>query len=157
MDAGTRAKDLFPQYFCAETVLQALAEKLGVESEVIPKVASGFCSGMSRTGGHCGAVTGAVMGLGLVFGRGHPEDSDESRASIIACYERIQDFMDRFTQRFGALTCVELTGCDLATPEGVEKFKQEGVIERCSVFVGEAARMAAEVMDKEGKGVETLP
>src|SRR5512136_2225690 len=64
-------------YFCAESVLQAIAEDLGIQSELIPKIASGFCSGIARTGGMCGAVSGAIMGINLAAGRSSPSESIE--------------------------------------------------------------------------------
>jgi hypothetical protein len=37
-------------YYCAESVLLAVSEAKGIQSDLIPKIASGFCSGMARTG-----------------------------------------------------------------------------------------------------------
>jgi len=60
-------------YLCSEAVLLALAESMGVESELIPRIATGFAAGVARTGNLCGALSGAVMGLGLRYGRDAPE------------------------------------------------------------------------------------
>jgi dihydrofolate reductase len=37
-------------------VLLAIAESQGIQPDLIPRIATGFCSGISRTGGMCGAV-----------------------------------------------------------------------------------------------------
>ena len=36
-------------YFCAESVLLAVSEHYGIKSSFIPGIATGFCSGTSRT------------------------------------------------------------------------------------------------------------
>lgn len=150
MDVGVRAEELFATgHFCAEAVLQALAEKLGMQSDIIPQIASGFCSGMSRSSETCGAATGAVMGLGLAFGRKQPNKSDQSREEMQACYSFSQEFLDQFTKAFGSANCLELTGCDFSTPEGQLRFKKVKGIEKCAVYVREAANMAAAIMDEE--------
>ena len=47
-----RSRELFDSgYYCAESVLLAIAENQGIQSDLIPKIATGFCSGISRTCG----------------------------------------------------------------------------------------------------------
>ena len=46
--------------FCAESVLLAISESMGQKSDLIPKIATGLCGGVSRTCGICGAVSGGV-------------------------------------------------------------------------------------------------
>jgi hypothetical protein len=57
----------------------ALAECMGVESGLIAKIATTFGAGMSREGEVCGALSGAVMGLGLRYGRNVPGFTQEGR------------------------------------------------------------------------------
>ena len=41
-----RSEELFQSgWYCAESVLLAIAEAHGIESEIIPKIATAFCSG----------------------------------------------------------------------------------------------------------------
>jgi len=121
-------------------VLLALAEQQGIRSGVIPAIATGLGGGISRSGNLCGAVSGAVIGLGLAFGRHTPQDSRDP------AYTAVQSFLARFEQRFGSLTCLGLTGCHLGTPEGWEKFQQIRDTIDCPGFVSEAARIAAELI-----------
>lgn len=121
-------------------MLLALAEQQGIRSDVIPKIATAFCGGISRTGNLCGAVSGGVMGISLAFGRNTP---DESRDEAFAA---AQSFLEAFEKRFGSLTCLGLTGCHLGTPEGRERFHAEGRGSECRSYVKEAARMAGELM-----------
>ena len=52
-------------YNCAQSVLVPFAERAGLSSEHAFAVAQGFGSGM-QTGSVCGAVTGAIMALGVM-------------------------------------------------------------------------------------------
>jgi C_GCAxxG_C_C family probable redox protein len=127
--------------FCAESVALALARRQGIETPLLPAMASGFCGGMGHTAGTCGAVTGAVMGLGLAFGRKGPRESTEP------VYRAVASLVRRFTEEFGATGCCELIGCDLATPEGQRRFREAGLHRRCEVFTRRAAELAGELID----------
>ena len=129
-------------------MLLALAEQQGIRSDVIPGIATGFCGGISRTGNLCGAVSDGVMGLGVAFGRRTPQDSRDP------AYTAVQTFLARFAARFGSLTCLELTGCHLGTPEGQANFQQNRATIDCPGFVTEAARIAWELI-QAGSGKDT--
>ncbi|MBE5996929.1 MAG: C_GCAxxG_C_C family protein [Lachnospiraceae bacterium] len=51
-------------YNCAQSVLVPFADVLGTDGEILYRVGANFGSGM-RVGSVCGAVTGALMVLGL--------------------------------------------------------------------------------------------
>ena len=51
-------------YNCAQSVLIPFAEEAGLEEETAYRVAANFGSGM-KMGATCGAITGALMALGL--------------------------------------------------------------------------------------------
>jgi C_GCAxxG_C_C family probable redox protein len=122
--------------YCAETVLLAVAESEGIQSDLIPKIATGFCGGFSRTCGTCGAVNGGVMAIGLCSGRTSPTDS------VIPTYSMTQKLLEEFRARFGSINCKELTGCDLGSEEGQEFFKTNNVKQKCRVYTQEATRIA---------------
>jgi C_GCAxxG_C_C family probable redox protein len=109
--APQRSLELFKSgFFCAESVLLAIAESQGIQSDLIPRIATGFCSGISRTGGMCGAVSGGIMGIGLVVGRDSPAESLEP------AYALTQKLISRFEGQYGSVNCRQLIGCDLSTP-----------------------------------------
>ena len=91
-------------YYCAESVLMAVCDHHGIQSRWIPKIATGFCSGMARTGGMCGAYTGAVMAVNLFTGRETPTDSLEKN------YRAVTHLEELFKARFGSTACPELIG-----------------------------------------------
>ncbi len=131
-----RSQELFEMgYYCAESVLLAIAESKGFQSDMIPRIATGFCSGISRTGGMCGAVSGTIMGINLVAGRSSPAGSVE------LCYSLTQQLINRFEKQHGSINCRQLIGCDLATEEGQQTFKENNLLERCQQYVGDATSM----------------
>jgi C_GCAxxG_C_C family probable redox protein len=120
--------------------LLAVAEHKNFKSEVIPRIASGFCGGLAHTGGMCGAVSGGIMAIGLSQGRDVPINSNEK------CYEIVQEFMKAFSTRFGEVNCQKLTGVLVGTPEGKAIFKEKGQIKQCTEYVGEAVRLVLELV-----------
>lgn len=138
-----RAGELFESgLYCAESVLKAMAEAYGLETQAIPRIATGLCGGVSRTCGTCGAVNGAILGLGLLLGRNSPDDSVES------CYASVRQFLEAFENRFGSINCKELTGCDLGTEDGQKSFADHNMNERCGGFTEQAAGLAVMVAGK---------
>ncbi len=119
----------------------AVAGYLEVDAEWIPRIATGLCGGVSRSSQLCGAVSGGVMGLGLELGRDHPEESVEP------CYAAARQLQKRFHERFGALCCGELTGCDLATDEGQRRFKETDQRDRCKAYTEGATAIVLELLD----------
>ncbi len=142
-DAIRRGRELFESgFFCAESVLMAIAEGRGIRSELVPRIATGLCSGLARTGGLCGAIGGAILALGTVAGR---DSSDESVGPV---YELVREVLDRFEAEFGSTTCFGLTGCDLGTDEGQRTFRERRQHEVCTGYVGAATRLALEALER---------
>ena len=136
-----RSSELFDQGLCcSESVLQAVAESRGIQSEWIPKIATGLCGGISRSGNICGAVSGGVLAIGLCFGRSQPGQSPEETG------RRVRAFLAKCEQRFGSTNCEKLIGCRLDTPEGQEFFKKHNLREKCAGFTREAAQLASGVL-----------
>ena len=85
--AANRSRELFESgLYCAESVLLSITEAKGIESPLIPRIATGFCSGISRSFNLCGAVSGAIMAISIFMGRDTPEESVEPcYSSMILC------------------------------------------------------------------------
>ena len=126
--------------YCAESVVLALARAQGIESDLLPKVATAFCGGMARTCGTCGALTGAIMGVSLALGR------SEASQSVQPSYAATQRLIREFEQEFGARDCHVLLGCDLNTPEGQAMFRENRLSEHCAKYTGKAAEIAARII-----------
>jgi C_GCAxxG_C_C family probable redox protein len=120
-----------------------VTESKGIQSDIIPKIATGFCGGVSRTCGMCGAVSGAIMALNIFYGRNRPnEPTDEN-------YIAVRKLLDNFEKRFRSSNCKELTGCDLGTKEGHDTFiSSQKLIEQCKEYVEEATIMAMSIIEE---------
>ena len=90
---------------CAQSVLGALVEYTGLDEKTALAVSAGFGGGV-RSGEICGAVSGAVMALGLAFPHTDGEDEQASRkiAGLIRAYT------STCMEAFGALCCRDLRG-----------------------------------------------
>ena len=138
-----RSGELFEQGLCcAESVLQAVAESRDIRSDLIPRIATGLCAGISRTGGICGAVSGGVLAISLVTGRSSPSDPREENLRLVRA------FLKECEVKFGSTNCERLMGCRLDTAEGQRFFKEHNLREKCAGFTCEAARIAARLLEE---------
>lgn len=141
-DPGSNSQDLFDAgFYCAEASLMAVAKHHGIESPLIPAIATGFCSGLSRTSGMCGALTGGILGLNLVYGR------ERERESVEQNYAAVQRLVSEFGAACGSTKCSELLGCDLGTAEGLQSFRANRLHERCREYTAMATRIAVSLSD----------
>lgn len=109
-DHSKLAGELFAQgYNCAQSVLLAFEDITGLDRETAARVASSFGGGIGGSGEVCGALTGALMALGLVVGNTDPAD----KAAKEFHRRRSFDFAVLFEAEQGSLRCWEL----LALPE----------------------------------------
>jgi C_GCAxxG_C_C family probable redox protein len=130
-------------FSCSQAILTAWAEEVGMERETALRAASAFGGGMASLGEVCGAVTGALMVIGLKHGQTQAKDKETKDRN----YDRVRDFTSRFRSRNGSLLCRELLGCDLTTPEGREMAKQKGLFtDRCPCFVRAAAEILEDIL-----------
>ncbi len=114
MSKGERAAELFKSGFnCAQSVLGAFCEDYDMKTETALKIACGLGSG-ARSGELCGAVSGAVLVIGLKYG------SDDAHSKVL-CATKTEEFMQAFKEKNKHIVCRELLGCDITTPEGKDK------------------------------------
>lgn len=128
---------------CSQAIVSTWGGEFGLERETALRAAAGFGGGMGGLGEVCGAVTGALIVIGLKHGRTEAKDKEtkEKNSSMVRA------FAGRFRSRNGSLLCRELLGCDLTTPEGAEAARQKGLFaERCPRFVRDAAEILEDVL-----------
>ena len=114
MSKAEEAKKQFEKGFlCAPAVLSTYSEQLGLEKAAALKIACGFGGVIGRMGRTCGAVTGAVMVIGLKHGQVNLAD-EESRQRT---HKLAKEFIDRFTTLHGSIECRELIGYDLSNSD----------------------------------------
>jgi len=129
---------------CAQAVFAALAPRFGLDGGTAARTACAFGGGMARSGGACGAVTGALMAIGLARG-GRPSERDAKEAA----YGAAREFMRRFGERNGAVACRDLLGCEIGTPEGYERAKRAGSFDTlCPKLVRDAVEILEELLSE---------
>ena len=102
---GQLAKDYFLKgYTCAQAVLCAFGDLTGLEEQTALALASSFGGGMGRMRLVCGALTGAFIALGLLYGDYQPGDNEGKAAH----YERVREIGKEFEKRNGSMICAEI-------------------------------------------------
>jgi len=129
---------------CAQAVLGVFCAELKLDRATAMKLASGFGAGMARRQEVCGAVSGAIMAIGLKHGQARKED----KAAKEEAYRLSREMMDRFQAEFGSCLCRELLpGIDLTTETGHQRYKTEGWSEKvCRPCVHFAVRTLEEIL-----------
>ncbi|MHB9075029.1 MAG: C-GCAxxG-C-C family protein [Desulfobaccales bacterium] len=124
---------------CSQAVLETYAPGLGMPPLMARRVATAMAGGMGA-GSECGAVTGALMVIGLKYGKTADQDPQADQAT----FQRVTAFFRMFKVRHEQLGCSQLLGVDMGSPEGVKEAVKQGLFTtRCPVYV----RSAAEILD----------
>jgi C_GCAxxG_C_C family probable redox protein len=128
-------------YSCSQSVFSAFASRFGLTDEQALKLASPFGGGIAHQGHVCGAVTGALMAIGLARGKTDPQDKD-------AVYQVAQAFMQKFEEKHGTILCRELIDYDMRVPEEYQAARDQKVFTTlCPNFVQSAVEIVAELLD----------
>jgi C_GCAxxG_C_C family probable redox protein len=130
-------------FSCSQSVLSVYAKDFGLSPELALKIACPFSGGISHTSGICGAVSGALMVIGLKYGRYTIEDVQAKEKT----FELVQILMNKFKERFNSTNCTELLGYDLSKPEEFAKVKESGITRQlCPKFVGDSIDILEEIL-----------
>ncbi|MBP8593794.1 MAG: C_GCAxxG_C_C family protein [Ruminococcus sp.] len=129
--------------YCSRSVLGAYAQELGLTEKQAFKIAYCFNAGM-RKGQVCGACSGALMVLGMMFGQ-YDKNDLESR---MRANEMTDRSFDRFKKLNGTYICNQILGCDISTPEGAEYARSHGLfVTTCRDMVALAVQVLEEILD----------
>jgi C_GCAxxG_C_C family probable redox protein len=144
LSKAEEAKKQFEKGFlCAPAVLSTYSEQLGLEKALALKIACGFGGGMGRMGRTCGAVTGALMVIGLKHGQVNLADEESQKRT----YTLVKEFVDKFTTLHGSIECRELIGYDLSNSDERKLARDSGVFKnKCPGFVYDSARILEDVL-----------
>jgi C_GCAxxG_C_C family probable redox protein len=146
MNLADEARAFFEgPYNCAQAVLGPFAERFGLPLEAAFRIATPFGGGMGHAGSICGAVSGALMVIGLAEGT-----ADGDRMQRYACYALAAAFQARFRAQHGDLTCPALLGLDIGDPAQLAAARKQDLFHtRCPDFVGDAVRITVELLGVE--------
>ena len=130
-------------YNCAQSVLLAFANQVGLKEDEALKLASSFGGGMGRLREVCGAVSAMFMIAGILKGYTEP-NNDIVKANH---YKLIQDLAAEFKLKHGTIICRELLGLDgtefspIPSARTDEYYKERP----CEEFI----KCAAEIVEKD--------
>lgn len=126
---------------CAQSVFSVFAVQTGMDESTALKITSTLGGGLSRRGEVCGAVSGALLALGLARGTDTPAGKE-------AAYQLGQEFMRRFEEKHGTILCRELLNVDISTPAGRQQAQNKGVFAAlCPLFVEDAAEIVSKMLE----------
>lgn len=130
---------------CSQSLLAGFASHWDMPLDLALRLAAPLGGGMCHMGEVCGAVSGALMVIGLHMGS--PVVGD--KAAKDAAYALGAVFMERFKARRGTVLCRELLACDISKPENLLRARETELFKRtCPHVVREAAEILAEVLDE---------
>jgi len=98
---------------CAQAVCSVFCEKYGLDKDTALKVSCGLGGGL-RSGEVCGAVSAAVLVIGLKYGHCKADDM----VAKVNCQKKTEEFLDVFREKNNTIICRELLGIDTSKGDG---------------------------------------
>lgn len=128
---------------CSQAVAGAFAQDFGIDEKSVLRLSCGLGGGMSHTGNTCGAVSGALMVIGMKYGRTTLDDL----AAKERTYDVAQRFVKEFTRRNHSVNCTDLVGYDLSDSAALAEAREKKVFHaKCSKYVRDAGEILEEVL-----------
>jgi C_GCAxxG_C_C family probable redox protein len=115
---------------------------LKIKDSALPQLASGFGGGIGHKGSLCGALTGAVMAIGMKVGRTDPKD----RKTLQKVYDKCQGFWSQFEKEFGNINCYNIIGIHLDNEEERQRWLAAGGRGKCGDLVEKTAHMLCDLL-----------
>lgn len=132
---------------CSQGVFAAFATEMGIDEELALKLGTEFGGG-ARCGQMCGAVSGALLVLGLKHGHYHSSDLEEKAKA----YALAVEFNKRFSEKHGTIVCKELLGYDLSVPEDVSIIKEKDLFHTiCPTMIADAAEIVEQILGENAE------
>ncbi len=143
MNRADRAIELFDNNFnCSQAVFTVFATEYGISEEMALKLATSFGGG-ARSGEMCGAVSGALMVLGLRYGHFIAENNEQKQKA----YSLGQEFVRRFNEINNSIVCRDLLGYDLSKEEEFEIIASKGLFKTiCPNMVRDAVNILEQMI-----------
>lgn len=135
---------LMKGYMCSGAIVITFASEFGLKPEIAARISFGFAGGMAM-GKTCGAVTGAIMVIGLKYGA--VLQSDQYSKDL--CSQMIQEFSHRFIARRKSLECSEILLMNNINPKDPEEMKSLRGKNICAKVVQDSAEILEELLGAE--------
>jgi len=132
------------KFNCSQSVLTPFGTEFNLSTDECLKIATAFGGGMGRQQQTCGAVTGALMAIGLKYGKGINDDEAKKQFT----YSKTREFFEEFIKIHGSTNCRELLdGLDMTDPEGHKKIIERNLFElKCEKYVADAVKITEKLL-----------
>lgn len=129
---------------CAQAVFSTYSGELGLDPVLALRIAGSFGGGMGLIGETCGAVTGAIMLIGLKYGKVRVDDT----AAKEKTYALVQEYKRQFVELNGSVRCKELLGYDISIPEEMSTAGEKNLFKTiCPKLVKDSAEIVEKLLD----------
>ena len=129
------------KFNCCQSVLGTFCEDYGLSQAEALRLTCGMGGGV-RSGDICGAVSGAVMVIGLKYGHNDQGDLDKKAQ----CNQKTKEYTQLFRERYGSICCRDLLGRDFSRPEDEQVIQEEGLIWKiCPAVISNAIALLEEL------------
>ncbi len=140
---------------CAQTVIAAIFEALGIWNDDIFKAGSGLADGLGLTGdGSCGALVGASMVISYLFGR--EKKHFKNMMKPFKSYKLVKQLHSRYVEKYSSCRCLDVQKSTMGRTWNLwdqnelrDAFKS-GMLDNCSKVVGNTARFATRIILENG-------
>jgi len=160
--ASTRAGDYeVESRNCCQGTLLALSEEFGLGADAELLKAASFMPGVAANKETCGALLGAVMALGLAYGRGKLSDPEWTKPEVndewLKTRRKAHDACLAFKAEFGSTMCGVIRPLimgrdyDSLDPEDRKQFALDGGVQKCRRPPEVAARIVAALLVEDKK------
>lgn len=140
MSKANKAVELYDKgYSCSQAVLSVFTQDFDLAPELTLKISTAFGGGMAGTEGTCGTLTGALMVIGLRYGKVLPDDSNAKAKT----YKITKELFTTFENKNKSLLCGDLKLKDTSTDE-----KKRLSHEICNKYIYEAVQILEELFQK---------
>jgi C_GCAxxG_C_C family probable redox protein len=130
---------------CAQAVLTSHSEEYGLSNDIAKKISCGFGAGIGYSSEICGAVSGALMLIGLKYGKFKESDNEAKDKT----YKLVKEYIEKFKEEFGTINCTELLKCDLSKEDELLRARDYGIFkELCPLFVKRSVELVEEILKK---------
>ncbi len=140
-----KAQGLFLEgYNCSQSVVLSFSDILNIDKDSLAKITSSFGGGIGRLRETCGAISGACVVLGLLYGYETPETGEIKKEH----YSRIQEIVKEFKKEFKTIICRELLGnCVDNSPNPSPRTKEYYETRPCKKIAGYMAFLISEYIN----------
>ena len=145
MSRAEKAAQLFLQgYNCAQAVAVSFCDLMGMDAHTVAKLSSSFGGGMGRMREVCGAVSGMLMVVGVLYGYDQA-DGDEAKK---AHYTLVQELAGQFREQNGSIICREILKNPPSDPAPSPRTAQYYAQRPCARMVYSAALILEDYIEK---------